>query len=115
MTITIEDFLKRIEISQSELYLLPCYELVVYDNNTKIVYLPAATHNNTRLNPMADFRYHVGHMLLWSQHVELECTSDEMQRALLENGYEVTPYQEEKGYILYSLYKTPRAGAENIA
>ncbi|NMA38018.1 MAG: hypothetical protein GX942_06895 [Papillibacter sp.] len=109
MTISIKEFIERIDKSKTDLFLLPCSDIIVYDNNTKIVYIPVTTHNSTRLNPMVDFRYHVGHMLLWSQHAEVDCSSDELQRALIAEGYKLRPYQEEKGHIMYAMYKDPES------
>lgn len=104
MTISINEFSNRLSTSE-ELYLLICTEAIVYDSGSKTVYLPLTTHNNTSLNPLADFRTHMGHFLLWSRHTEVDCTSSELLETLYSQGFSVSGSQSNRDYSIYSLVK----------
>ncbi|SHH55909.1 hypothetical protein SAMN02745823_00288 [Sporobacter termitidis DSM 10068] len=110
MTISLDEFLDRILSPNSDLYLMVCGEVIVYDNGAKTVYSPITTHHNASLNPLVDFRTHIGHSLLWSRHVEIQCTSEELRNALYTAGYEIAPLQSSEAYARYALSKPVRAG-----
>lgn len=103
MTISIANFLERVSKPNSELYLMICGEAIVYDSSSRIVYIPISTHSNTSLNPMGDFRTYMGHFLLWSQHVEIQGSSQELIDALHNKGYKVTLYKLENQFQIYSM------------
>lgn len=107
MPISIAEFLERIATSASDLYLLVCGDIVVYDGISQIVYIPEATHRSARLNPLGDFRTPLGHHLLWCRHIEIECTSDALNIALHGAGYQITPHQVTNEYSIYALSKQP--------
>lgn len=109
MTISINEFSDRISNTDSELYLLFCTEVLVYDSCARTLYIPASTHGNTNLNPLADFRTHIGHFLLWSRHTEVECSSGELMNTLVNEGYTIAPTQVNADYTIYTLIKEPCA------
>lgn len=104
MTISLNEFLNRISNSE-ELHLLVCTEAIVYDGGSRTLYLPLATHNNTSLNPLADFRTHIGHFLLWSRHAEVDCTSGELINSLYGQGFVLSGTEGNRDYTIYSLVK----------
>jgi hypothetical protein len=109
MAITLTEFLDRISASEAELYLMICSEIIVYDAVAKTVYIPESTHRNADLNPMGDFKTYLGHGLLWSQHIELQCTSAELSAALGAEGYNPTPYQANEKFQIYTIAKPAAA------
>lgn len=105
MAISIAEFLDRVTESASELYGMVCTDIIVYDGINRIVYIPDVTHHNTNMNPMGDFRTHLGHALLWSQHVEINCSSEILGNALVSAGYQGILYEKTKDYAIYKLQK----------
>jgi hypothetical protein len=111
MTISLTEFLSRISDPKSDLYLLVCTEVIVYDHNTKNVYVPVTTHGNNNMHPMVDFKTYLGHGLLWSRHTELDCTSQELNEALAGNQYVIAPYQGNDSFKIYTMKKRVIAAA----
>jgi hypothetical protein len=109
MAISIKELMDRITVSGSSLYLMSCTDVIIYDAMARIVYVPESTHRGTNLNPMVDFRTHLGHHLLWSQHIEVACSSSTLHEALQEAGYQIAPYEYTKDYGIYILEKTAAA------
>jgi hypothetical protein len=102
MSITIKEFLDMVKTSP-DLFLLITSEIVVYDRASKIAFIPEATHYNNKLRPISDLRTHIGHSLLWSQHIEIDCTSDELGDALCAEGYKLAPYEEKWDYKVFRM------------
>lgn len=71
----------------ADVFVLICGESVLYDADRATVYVPESSYTNTSMNPLADFKSHIGHNLLWSRHENVACTSGEMLRALEKAGF----------------------------
>ncbi len=111
MPITIAEFMNRITSTEAEIYILVCTDVIVYDRVSRIVYIPEVTHRNTNLNPMGDFRTPLGHELLWSRHVEIDCSSQELADAFISAGYDIKLFESTKDYIIYTARKSAPIGA----
>jgi len=98
--ITLKDFSERIKAPAAEPFLLICGEAIVFDRAAQITYVPITTYGNAAMNPMTDFRTTLGHGLLWSQHVEVDCSSAELCEALSDMRAEQTA-----GTPAYAVYK----------
>ena len=100
--IRLSEFIERALVPESELYAMLCGEIVVFDRTNQIVYIPISTHAGAVLNPLGDFRTMLGHGLLWSRHVEVDCSSLEMMSVVA--GYaDELPYASTHEYEIYRL------------
>lgn len=105
MLIPISEFMNRITNTESDIFIMVCTDVIVYDRISRVVYIPEITHHSTSLNPMGDFRTPLGHELLWSQHVEIDCTSQELADAFITAGYDIKPFESTKDYVIYTAQK----------
>jgi hypothetical protein len=112
MTITQSQFLQSISASKADVFVLHCTDLVVYDSGAGIVYVPQSTFESTTLNPMGDFRTHLGHCLQWSGHAVVEGASVDMYNALVTAGYTGELYEAARDYAVYRLKKQAAANAQ---
>lgn len=103
--ITLKEFTKKICEPRAAPYLLICDDVVVFDRAAQVAYIPVTTHAGAKLNPMGDFRTKFGHGLLWSRHIEVDCSSDDMRRAV--GIFEAIPQAKTHEYAVYRL-STPR-------
>ena len=99
--IKLNEFISRIDAPGAEGYAMICGEIVVFDRTEQVVYIPITTYGNARLNPMGDFRTIIGNGLLWSRHIEVDCSSAEMANAVRE--YVAEPYIATCEYEIYKL------------
>ena len=104
--ITLTAFIEKICSPKAAPYLLVCGDVVVFDRVSQIAYIPASTHEGARLNPMGDFRTKLGHGLLWSRHIEVDCTSNDMRSAV--SIFEAVPQLRTHEYEVFRLSTVPR-------
>jgi len=104
--ITLKEFIGKICVPRAAPYLLVCGDVVVFDRAAQVAYIPTSTHKGAKMNPMGDFRTKFGHGLLWSHHVEVDCTSDDMRRAV--SVFEAVPQSRTHEYEVYRLSVVPR-------
>jgi hypothetical protein len=93
----------RIAAPDAMLYLLECYDVVVYDRTAQVLYLPGATHEGTRMNPMGDYATMLGQELGWHRHVEVRTTTLELKAALSAAGYVNRTERLEREFAIYRL------------
>ncbi len=86
MPISVSEMMQRIA-DKDDIYLMVCGESVVFDRNEGLVYVPFSNYDSAVMNPLADFKTHIGHGLLWSRHIELDCSSCAMLSALEAAGF----------------------------
>ncbi|MDR0862753.1 MAG: hypothetical protein LBN30_08295 [Oscillospiraceae bacterium] len=106
-SITLAEFVNAVAYHGAELYLMECEEAIVFDRTAQIVYIPVTTHQTAALNPMGDFKTRLGHGLLWSRHVEINCNSEQLRGAVLGAGYGLTVSQ---GNGVFTIYAMEQAG-----
>jgi len=104
MKMSMNEMLKDIR-GREGVYVLICGESVVYDRGSATVFVPASNYTNASMNPLADFKSHIGHCLLWSRHRDLDCSSSEMLRALRDAGYDGKLTQQDHKGAVYELVR----------
>ena len=62
-------------------------EAVVYDRAAATVYIPESQYHSSAMNLIGDFKTHLGHELLWSRHVDMDCSSAELIDELGKAGF----------------------------
>jgi hypothetical protein len=68
--------------------------------------MPTSTYDNNKIKPMGDLRTHIGHGLLWSRHIEVECSTLQMEEALAAEGYQLSYREGTPDYSVYAMAKT---------
>jgi len=104
MMTSMNELLKNIQ-GREGVYVLICGESVVYDRDSATVFVPTSNYTNASMNPLADFKSHIGHCLLWSRHQNLDCTSSEMLRSLRDAGYDGKLMQKDHNGAIYELVR----------
>ena len=106
--IGLNEFISRIVEPRAELYAMLCGELVVFDRTEQVVYIPISSYGNALMNPLGDFRTMIGHGLLWSRHVEVDCSSAELMEVI--RGFaENEPFMATHEYEIYKLDTSRRS------
>jgi hypothetical protein len=101
--ISLEEFFREISAHSTDLLLMTCTETIVFDRAAQVVYVPIVTHKSAKLNPMVDFRTMLGHRLLWSRQIEVDCNSEEMRGVIDAAAFAADEIVSNNQYNIYAL------------
>ena len=86
MTVPVSEMIKQV-INRSGVLLIVSGEAVVYDTHAATVYIPKSQYRSSAMNLIGDFKTHLGHELLWSRHVDMDCCSADLLNELGKAGF----------------------------
>ena len=85
MTVPVSEMIKQV-VNRRTL-LIVSGEAVVYAPAAATVYIPKSQYRTSAMNLIGDFKTHLGHELLWSRHVDMDCCSAELIDELGKAGF----------------------------
>lgn len=86
MSMPVSEMIEQV-INKSGVLLIVSGEAVVFDKRAATVYIPQSQYRSSSMNLIGDFKTHLGHELLWSRHVDMDCCSAELINELGKAGF----------------------------